>query len=364
LDAQASAVRQYFFFADSLHYEAVPASEETLIAFAVWSAARVEVSTVRKYLSHVRSYHLLVAKALPAWEQMPMLNQVLTGLERMAVQSADRKLRLPITLSILVQMFSAKRQRFNALPLADRPSIYSMDHPVFSEAVECVAFLGAMRPGEVAVRVTGSGVVTTPLLFRHWSLVEPVGAPRYACLSLPKRKTDQLGERCDLVIGLTGHSAVCAVSGMEKYFIARAEAGETLTDDSLLFPVCDKHGKLVPLSYDRLTASLAADLALVGYSAERYQGHSFRIGAATTMGMHGVPTYWIEELGQWAPGSRAMRGYIRLMEPQKRAEMTAWLTKPYQLSTAVAGSLESAPADGHSSQASSSGASVPPQESA
>ena len=268
-EGQASAVRSYRYFATTLQYTAFPASEDTMVAFAVWSAARVSVGSVRKYVGHVRAYHKLLA-----------------------------------------------------LPIGEA----SMTNPIFSDAVYAVAFLGSLRPGEIGQ----SDQREPPLLLKNWTVHTPVTAVgiRFGTLHLAHRKNQQLGDYCDVVMGIT-NSTICAVSAMETYQNARRAQGEVLEETSLLFPARMSDGTFRALSYDTLTATLNADLLRAGFPASQYNGHSFRIGAATSMGLHGVPDYWIEDLGSWAPGSKAMRGYLHLSPPEARARMTAFLTRPY-----------------------------------
>jgi hypothetical protein len=322
-DAQASAVRSYRFFASSLRYDAFPATEDTLIAFAVWSAARVSVTSVRKYVGHVRAYHKTLMLPIGEASDMPRLQQVLEGLERAQTHSKDRRLRLPLTHDILSQMQAAKHAETAATAGHD---VYSMANPTMSDAVYAVAFLGSLRPGEIGQ----SDHRSPPLQLKDWTVHTPSTATgiQFGTLHLAHRKNQQLGEHCDVVIGVT-NSAICAVTAMEKYLKTRREAGEVLTELSLLFPTRMRDGSFRALSYELLTASLDKDLQRAGFPADQYNGHSFRIGAATSMGLHGVPDYWIEDLGSWAPGSKSMRGYLHLSPPEARARMTAFLTRPY-----------------------------------
>ena len=50
-------------------------------------------------------------------------------------------------------------------------------------------------------------------------------------------------------------------------------------------------------------------LATSGFPAERYSGHSFRIGAATTAASRGLQDHTVQLLGRWS--SQAYQTYIR-----------------------------------------------------
>jgi len=216
-------------------------------------------------------------------------------------------------------MFTANRHDSEA-------SIHSPSHPLLLEAVCTVLYLASARPGEVV----STGSPASELRLRHWTVVTAQSGAEHAVLQLPTRKTDQTGSKVsDIIIGKT-NASICALTKMSEYLKARRTQGELLTPDSFLFAVKGRSDQLRAWSYDSFRATLTAALTKAGYPPELYafSGHSFRIGAATAMGMHGVPAYWIEDLGGLAPGSRAMRGYLRLSE-EARARMTASLTRPH-----------------------------------
>ena len=51
-------------------------------------------------------------------------------------------------------------------------------------------------------------------------------------------------------------------------------------------------------------------LTKVGLKAELYAGHSFRIGAATTAAVAGLPDWLIQAMGHWS--SDCYKQYIRI----------------------------------------------------
>ena len=64
-----------------------------------------------------------------------------------------------------------------------------------------------------------------------------------------------------------------------------------------------------PLTRTRFVKELRTALAKVGIDAAQFAGHSFRIGAATTVAACGVPDSLIQMLGRWE--SAAYTLYIR-----------------------------------------------------
>ena len=324
-DAQSSALRTFDYFCATYMFEVSPVTELTLVYFTVWSAARVSVGSIKKYVGHIRRRCEEEEIQMPKNDQMPRLRQIWDGLERVQAAVKGAFIRLPMTFNLCKKVYGIKQDAYDRNPKRSRIDLYSMDHPLMASAVGATMLCGALRPGEATVRRTGSGVTTRALQIKHLIQHE-----EYTTLKVPIRKTHQNGEDCDVVLGPT-HDWFCAHTLLGKWLQARRDAGEVITGDSLLFPVRGRHGELVPLTYEGLTSHLTADLEAAGFSSAHYKGHSFRIGAATTMALNGVPDYWIEDLGNWARGSTAMRRYIHLSAApeEDRARITSFLGRPF-----------------------------------
>ena len=69
-----------------------------------------------------------------------------------------------------------------------------------------------------------------------------------------------------------------------------------------------------PLTRPQLVSELRKTLSLAGLQPEKYAGHSFRIGAATTAAACGVPVDVIKTLGRWK--SQAYQLYVRIPDTQ------------------------------------------------
>ena len=102
-----------------------------------------------------------------------------------------------------------------------------------------------------------------------------------------------------------------------------------LTPDSFLFPIDNGKGGLRPLSYEDLTTALQNDLLAAGYDATHYKGHSFRIGAATTMSFNGVPEHVIKDMGGWSRDSKAFYLNVGKAPQEVRIHMSAFLARAY-----------------------------------
>jgi hypothetical protein len=353
-----SGVRSYEYFCGKYGFRPYPTCEKTLIAFVGWSAVRVTVGSINNYLSGIRSKHIECDLPWVNRSEMPRLQRHLNGFEWMEKATKDGRLRLPLTHKILANIIETKWTLYQLKRNTEgarfvEPSIYSMDHPATAQAVYSTAFGHFMRPGEISVRNTSKGVRTEPLRLKHhqwlYDGVYPAGheveGQRIVVgqsINLPRAKTDQFGERSDRAAGIVPNSSMCSVSNSMRYFNLRTYggtyksrqltfkgAGEVLTPDSFLFPIDDGKGGLRPLSYEDLTTALQNDLLAAGYDATHYKGHSFRIGAATTMAFNGVPDHVIKDMGGWSRDSKAFYLYVGKAPQEVRIHMSAFLARAY-----------------------------------
>jgi len=268
----------------------------------------------------------------PKLEDMPRLMRVLDGLDWIFKAKVGKRIRLPCTLDVLLKVLQTKWAAEQALPTDQRPNLYSMKCTVTAAAVYSLAFVGALRPSEISVRRNDKkSYISNALKVRDLQVYMKDGKPFSAILWLPKRKNDQMGEKSDVAIGRTGHDVVCAVQRVYEYLLVRKAAGEVLTDDSLLFPMGDaspdglKHG----LTYEELTKSMDSDLEAAGFDSKLYGGHSWRIGAATTLALNGVPEYMIKDIGGWSRYSSAFNVYFARAPQSLRASFSEFFSRPY-----------------------------------
>ena len=326
-DTRRSVMRAYEYFALTFHYDPYPATMNTLIAYSVWSAERISAGSVVKYIGHIRATHAERGQHMPSNADMPQLMQILNGFAKAQLASkADDVQRLPMTFGVTTKVAYTKREA-HAL-LAEEPSVYSLESILMAEAAYGLGLVGALRPSELAVRLTKTAGWSKPLTLSQYT---DDRRQDHSVLNLAQRKNAQLGgPRCHVVIGQT-HHWFCARENMKRYLDERVRLGEILTPESLLFPIRTPEGTLRPMTYADLTHALAKDCERAGFDPKAYTGHSFRIGAATTMAINGVPTHWIEDLGGWARGSKALNTYIHLnLAPtQQRANMSVYLARSF-----------------------------------
>jgi hypothetical protein len=332
LGSQRSALRSWLYFADVFGHEAYPATESSLINFSVWSCTRIAPKSISKYIDSIRSAHVDEGVEMPTSKQMPRLARVMAGLEWIYLAHKGSRLRLPCTNQVLRRVVVAKAQAAEALPVADRPSVYSLQSPCFSAAVYSTAFCGGFRPSEISTRKNVlKGYTSLPLRLKDVSFnFDEYGEVLSVIIWLPHRKNDQAGIKSDVAIGRTGDVLVDCCTRLSEYLEERTAAGEKLTGDSFLFPVRNvSDDGLHGLTYEELTAAMHADLQRAGFDADLYNGHSWRIGMATTLALNGVPEYIIKDMGGWSRSSSAFNVYIGRAPQEQRMAFSAFLSQPY-----------------------------------
>ena len=110
-------------------------------------------------------------------------------------------------------------------------------------------------------------------------------------------KTDQFHLGSSVSLGAT-RAALCPVAALLDYLNARGSAPSPLFTRQDTTPLCQKW------FVARIEQALSA-AGLPGYS---FNGHSFRIGAATTASTADIPETTIKTFGRWR--SMAYQGYI------------------------------------------------------
>ena len=132
-------------------------------------------------------------------------------------------------------------------------------------------------------------------------------------LCLKQSKTDQLRKGVTIVLGRTNKSPLCPVSALLSYLVVRGLApGPLFTWDN---------GKFLTRAH--FVEEVKKVLQLVGADASDFNGHSFRIGAASTAAANGMEDSLIKTLGRWE--SDAYQRYIKIPW-QELANYTRMLT--------------------------------------
>lgn len=255
----------------------MPADEQSLMRFAALLADNLHHSSIKVYLSAVRSLH--IDNGLPD----PLVNclklqRLLRGIKR--VQGSSPPSRLPITVDLLQII-----QRSLDLRVYDHVMLW---------AVCCLGFFGFLRAGEFT---TNSPFDPSIHLAVSDIQADALVDPTCFQVHIKSSKTDPFRVGCVIYVG-RGNSSICPVAALGNFLGLRGPPPGPL--------FCFADGR--PLTRQRLSSMVQSILHSAGYHGS-YSGHSFRIGAATTAAARGVPDHLIKTLGRWS--SDAYQRYIR-----------------------------------------------------
>ena len=212
-------------------------------------------STIKSYLSAVRQLQIAEGLPDPFLASMPRLEQVIKGIKvRQGKQGRKPRKKLPITPAILHKMRLAWETE------ADDPDL------IMLWAACTLCFFGFLCSGEIAIPAENAFDPTYHLAFEDLA-VDSRDQPSYMQVSLKGSKTDPFRHGVKITAGRT-RNKLSPVAAMLAYAAVRG-AGK-----SPLFRF--KNGK--PLTRPSFVSKVRDVLARIGFPAESYAGHSFRVG--------------------------------------------------------------------------------------
>ena len=130
--------------------------------------------------------------------------------------------------------------------------------------------------------------------------------PSVVCITIKQSKTDPFKQGIDLFLGIITDQAVCPVKSILPYLALRGNG------EGPLFMT-----NRTPLTRLHFSKALSAILKQIGLDDQKYNTHSFCIGAATSAKAAGVSDSHIKMLGRWQ--SSAYQLYIRTIREQLAA---------------------------------------------
>ena len=285
-----------------------PLVETTLARFAAHLAdSGLLYGTIRVYLSGLR--FMQVARGLPDPSSFSWcyLERVLKGIRRSS-PAYNRPARLPITPPILYRLFQV------------------WSHPPVSwEAVMlwaacCTGFFGFLRSGEFTCPCSSTS--NEDVLSVEDVYVDSHSNPLVVTVHLRRSKTDTFGVGTMVYLGRVD-GPICPVKALLGYLAMRGQIPGPL----FLF-----HDG-TPLTRSYLVEAVRCALQAYGMDVRGFNGHSFRIGVATTAAACGLPDSLIQTLGRWR--SSAFTAYIRT-PVSTLAGISSRLMAPPPVSTRVA----------------------------
>ena len=290
LKSYQSGIRRYKSFCTSLGRPSIPMTEDTLAAF-VASLAKEGVShaSLRVYLSALRHHQIESGHGDPGIPRMVRLEYILKGIKRDNVQSSNsRKDRQPITPSILSRLFSVWEGRPD---LREAKMLW---------AAACLAFFGFLRVGEFTAPGVSQFDEETHLSVTDVS-VNNTQSPSMIFIRLKQSKTDQWRKGITIVLGRTNKSPLCPVSSLLSYIVVRGMA------PGPLFIWSNGHF----LTRTHFVSEVKKAMEQAGMEGFNFNGHSFRIGAASIAAAHGMEDILVKTLGRW--GNDAYQRYIGIL---------------------------------------------------
>ncbi|XP_071109178.1 integrase/recombinase xerD homolog [Haliotis cracherodii] len=240
-------------------------------------------NTVKTYIAGISANHKL--KGMEDCTNHFLVTKLITGMYKSRGRQDTRK---PITLDLLKVVINNLTQ------------VCSSSYEVcLFRAVYCKAFFGFFRVSElVQTKMSQPGCSINN--------VSISGETEKATIHLPHSKgghgwpSDQRGYGNSVGIEVTPGKSTCPVAALKAYLNVRPSG-----------PVpAFIHFDQSPLTRYQFQAVLKKALALSSIGTESYSSHSFRIGAATTAAINGVPPHLIQQYGRWK--SECYQSYIRL----------------------------------------------------
>ena len=274
--------RRYRTFCDQAGLQAHPVSEQGWFAAHLFTE-KLSHGTIKSYLAAIRYEQIHLGLGDPKIYQMPQLEYLFKGIKRSTPLST--RARLPITPQMLRDM----KKVWQRAPIGH--------HEKLMWAAACLCFFGFLRSGEVVMLSEREYDPDVHLCYQDIK-VDSHQSPTYLQVTLKASKTDPFRQGVTVYVGAT-QSNIFPVAAVLSFMVTRGDTSGPLFRE--------EDGKY--LTRANFVAGVRSALREAGYPAEKYAGHSFRIGAATAAGKCGIQDSLIKTLGRWE--SSAYTSYIR-----------------------------------------------------
>ena len=296
-----TAEKRYVNFCKDFALNPFPTTEHILCYYVTCLAQQnLSHATIKTYLSGVRQAQITMGFHEPHTESMPRLQRVIKGIRALQGKAGRTpRQRLPITPAILWQLkkvWEGEGINWNTGMLW---------------AACTVAFFAFCRSGEITIPSEAGYDPSAHLSYGDIS-VDNCKHPSIIFMRLKRSKTDQFRQGVSISIGATNDD-LCPVAALLSFLAIRGPG------EGPLFKRRDGVG----LTRQKFVEAVRAALRRANLPAEKFAGHSFRIGAATTAAVGGLEDSLIQTLGRWK--SSAYLVYIKL-DPQQLAAVSKVLS--------------------------------------
>lgn len=258
-----------------------PISEQMLIYYVAHCDENLHLSysTIKLYLSGIRFFYLKMKGFNPlenmSGQPSPCLQTILNGVKKKQASSHVKRTRLPITSSILCKICHLLHS-----------GIFDMFTSSLLEAACTAAFFGFLRCGEFTV-------LSETNVNDCLSTQDVMCFENYVVINLKQSKTDPFRKGVQIQLFKT-NTNVCPVNAIHKYSDLKVRTFSCVPNPFFV----TKEGSVLTRSY--FVDKLKFLLSKLGYNPENYNGHSFRIGAATTAQEARIEDHVIKTLGRWS----------------------------------------------------------------
>ena len=255
-----------------------PASSHDVLAYIAYQSSQSRApSTICTYLAAISFVHKINGWLDPT--NSFIVKKMKEGCKRQDIRSDSRR---PITYIILRQLVSIL------------PSVCSSSfEAALFKAAFSLCFFGFLRVGEFA-SYSKSADTSRLISFSDVSLSD-----NRLRVIIRFSKTDQVGVSTSLIFTRASDASVCPVIAIAEFLSVRGcFAGPLFT-----------HFNREPLTRSQFAYIMREGIRVLGLPTDGFTPHSFRIGAATSAALCGIPDAEIQALGRWK--SSAFKRYIR-----------------------------------------------------
>ena len=250
-----AGLSRYQSFCTMAQKPSIPASEDTLLLFTVHLAMEgISTSTIKVYLSAVRSFHVRSGRHEDFAKQLtPRLQQVIKGIQKEQAITRPPRIRLPITLDIMQGIHSV---------LAQQPQNY---YNMMIWAACAMAFFGFLRSSEFTVPSQSQFDPNVHLCLSDISL-DSSHSSQIVQVNIKQSKTDPFRQGITLSLGRTGHK-ICPVKAIVPFLAARGSGPG---------PLFVLHNQQM-LTREMFSAALDKVFTQLHLDKDQFNTHSFRI---------------------------------------------------------------------------------------
>ena len=254
-----------------------PIKEEALL---LWASEQIysglKVATIRSYFSHLKDFHR--NWFWPQWDHLafPTLPFIVEGWSKsVAVETIEQ--RQPWALSFFRIWLQFLGDDFHS-------------HCVFTAFL--VQWWAFARGGEIFARSTWKSD-----RLRDRTIAQVRVFADHMIIFLPVSKGDPFSRGAHLLVPRIPDEDICPFTWMVKLHNRRTAMGGKIHPSKSRFLFPDPNGR--PLSVEMARRELWSVCNLINIPPEKYNLHSFRIGAATEFFRRGFSTEIIKNLGRW-----------------------------------------------------------------